>query len=108
MRAVVIDHGLQEGSADVAQRAAGAAEELGVPAEVVAVTVDAAPGVSVEAAARTARYAALAAAAEAAGRDIWSRTPSTTKLKRFCSARCAAIRRAWQTYPASTRRMGRA
>lgn len=71
MRAVVIDHGLQEGSADVAQRAAGAAEELGVPAEVVAVTVDAAPGVSVEAAARTARYAALAAAAEAAGRDIW-------------------------------------
>ncbi|WP_296150377.1 ATP-binding protein, partial [uncultured Corynebacterium sp.] len=56
VRAVVIDHGLQEGSADVAQRAAGAAEELGVPAEVVAVTVDAAPGVSVEAAARTARY----------------------------------------------------
>lgn len=58
MRAVVIDHGLQEGSADVAQRAAGAAEELGVPAEVVAVTVDAAPGVSVEAAARTARRVA--------------------------------------------------
>ena len=58
MRAVVIDHGLQEGSADVAQRAAGAAEELGATAEVVAVTVDAAPGVSVEAAARTARRVA--------------------------------------------------
>jgi len=71
VRALVVDHGLQPGSADVAARAAAQAAELGVPADIVRVSVDAAPGESVEAAARTARYAALSVAASDDSRDIW-------------------------------------
>lgn len=71
VRAVVVDHGLQEGSADVARRAVAAAERMGVPAEVVRVEVGAAPGESVEAVAREARYAALAEVANRDGREIW-------------------------------------
>ncbi len=57
--AVVVDHGLQPGSADVAARAAEQATALGLDAEVVAVEVgnDGGP----EAAARDARYAVLRA-----------------------------------------------
>ena len=55
--AVVVDHGLQPGSADVAARAAEQAETLGLDAEVVAVEVGAVGGP--EAAARDARYAVL-------------------------------------------------
>jgi len=54
----IVDHGLQQGSADVARRAAKQAEELGIPADIVRVDVDPA-GVGVEAAARQARYTAL-------------------------------------------------
>jgi tRNA(Ile)-lysidine synthase len=60
VRAAVVDHGLQEGSA---QRSATLVAELvgrGVPAAVHAVTVDGSGGI--EAAARRARYAALWAA----------------------------------------------
>ena len=60
--AVTIDHGLQPGSADVAARAAAQARDLGLAAEVVAVEVGGTGGP--EAAARDARYTALAAAAE--------------------------------------------
>ncbi|KGF24554.1 tRNA(Ile)-lysidine synthetase [Corynebacterium tuscaniense DNF00037] len=70
-RAVVVDHGLQEGSVAVAQRAAAVAQRLGVHAEVVSVGVAPTPGESVEAVAREARYAALSAAARRDGRDIW-------------------------------------
>ncbi|QTX05574.1 tRNA lysidine(34) synthetase TilS [Agromyces archimandritae] len=64
--AVVVDHGLQAGSAEVAERAAAAARGLGLgPVEVRRVRVDAAGGP--EAAARTARYDALAAAAREHG-----------------------------------------
>ncbi|GAA3727843.1 tRNA lysidine(34) synthetase TilS [Leifsonia bigeumensis] len=60
--AVVVDHGLQAGSADVAARAAEQARELGLdPVVVRRVEVGAEGGP--EAAARTARYAALADAA---------------------------------------------
>ncbi|MBO3100798.1 tRNA lysidine(34) synthetase TilS [Cellulomonas fengjieae] len=62
-RAVVVDHGLQGGSAHVADEAAAACRGLGLPADVVAVTVDGAG----EAAARTARYAALERSADALG-----------------------------------------
>jgi tRNA(Ile)-lysidine synthase len=56
--AVVVDHGLQEGSADVAETAAGAARGLGLdPVLVRRVTV--AGGGGPEDAARTARYHAL-------------------------------------------------
>lgn len=65
VRAVVVDHQLQAGSAEVADRAAAQAERLGVPAEVV--RVDVAAG-NVEAAAREARYAALFAAAA----QVWT------------------------------------
>ncbi|CAN7167048.1 tRNA lysidine(34) synthetase TilS [Microbacterium sp. LjRoot45] len=63
--AVVIDHGLQEGSDVVAARAARVAEELGLPARTVRVEVGREGGL--EAAARDARRAALRAAARDAG-----------------------------------------
>lgn len=61
VEAVVIDHGLQPGSADVAERAAATARELGATARVIAVAVT--PQHGMEADARTARYAALIDAA---------------------------------------------
>lgn len=61
--ALVVDHGLQSGSATVAERAADAARAMGLdPVEVVSVVVGTDGGP--EAAARDARYAALRAAAE--------------------------------------------
>jgi tRNA(Ile)-lysidine synthase len=60
--AVIVDHGLQPGSADVAARAARQAEQLGLaPVRVLRVDVGATGGP--EAAARTARYSALEGAA---------------------------------------------
>lgn len=56
--AVVVDHGIQEGSADVAAAAAAACRALGLdPVDVVRVDVGGAGGL--EGAARAARYAAL-------------------------------------------------
>ncbi|TNC16944.1 tRNA lysidine(34) synthetase TilS [Georgenia sp. 311] len=64
--AVVVDHGLAPGSDDVAARAAATCAGLGLePVEVRAVDVGTEGGP--EAAARTARYAALAEAADAHG-----------------------------------------
>ncbi|NII69783.1 tRNA lysidine(34) synthetase TilS [Microbacterium ulmi] len=63
--AVTIDHGLQEGSADAAAAAAAQARALGLSARVVRVEVGADGGP--EAAARGARYAALAVEASALG-----------------------------------------
>ncbi len=64
--AVVVDHGLQSGSADAAAEAARQAEALGLgPVVVKTVTVGTAGGP--EAAARTARYAALERAAAELG-----------------------------------------
>jgi tRNA(Ile)-lysidine synthase len=63
--AVVIDHGLQDGSAEIAAAAAAAARRLGVEAAVARVMIDGDGGI--EAAARDARYAALADAARQAG-----------------------------------------
>lgn len=61
--AVVVDHGLQPGSAEVAAAVAAQLAGLGCdPVERVAVHVS--PGAGPEAAAREARYAALSAAAE--------------------------------------------
>ena len=64
--AIVIDHGIQPGSAGVAARAAEQARILGCPdVEVIAVEVPQLPGFGgIEAAARTVRYAALSRAAE--------------------------------------------
>ncbi|MFC4140669.1 MULTISPECIES: tRNA lysidine(34) synthetase TilS [unclassified Microbacterium] len=58
---VTVDHGLQEGSADAAARAASTAESLGIRSQIVRVDVESAGGP--EAAARDARHAALRAAA---------------------------------------------
>ena len=64
--AIVVDHALQPGSADVAARAAQQARDLGLdPVIVTKVSVARAGGP--EAAARDARYAALAAAAAQTG-----------------------------------------
>ncbi len=57
--AVVVDHGLQAGSAEVARRAAAQVTHLGLSARVVQVTPDGRGGP--EGAARRARYAALLA-----------------------------------------------
>lgn len=61
VRAVIVDHALQPGSAAVAERAAEQARALGIRAEVIRVEVaaDAAAQRGLEAAAREARYAAL-------------------------------------------------
>lgn len=56
-QAVIVDHQLQEGSAEVAARAADQVRSLGIPALVVQVDVGTEGGM--EAAARTARLAAL-------------------------------------------------
>nr|WP_300148497.1 tRNA lysidine(34) synthetase TilS [Propionicimonas sp.] len=64
VRAVVVDHGLQPGSDAVAAAVAGQLAGLGLSADVVRVAVRP-DGTGVEAAARDARYAALAAAASA-------------------------------------------
>jgi tRNA(Ile)-lysidine synthase len=62
--AVVVDHGMQPGSAQVAAAAADRCRDLGLdPVEVVRVTVDVTAG-GPEAAARDARHAALEAAAD--------------------------------------------
>ncbi|TFV84467.1 tRNA lysidine(34) synthetase TilS [Microbacterium sp. dk485] len=61
--AIVVDHHLQPGSAEVSARAADAARVLGMDAHVVGVTVDGRDGP--EAAARSARYRALTETARA-------------------------------------------
>ena len=58
-RAVVVDHGLQAGSAEVADRAAGQVRSLGLDADVARVTPDGRGGP--EDSARRARYGALLA-----------------------------------------------
>ena len=66
---VTVDHGLQPGSAQRAEQVAELGYELGLdPVEVLPVEVGAGGGP--EAAARTARYAALAATAAALGTDV--------------------------------------
>src|SRR5699024_8010566 len=57
--AAIVDHGLQGGSAQVADRAAAHAEHLGAAAQVLRVTVDEAAAGGLEKAARDARHAAL-------------------------------------------------
>lgn len=72
--AVVVNHNLQEGSAQIAGEAAVQARALGASTRIVHVDVDVERGGSVEAAARQARYAALfEVAAEAAGdrAEVW-------------------------------------
>lgn len=63
LRAIVVDHSLQQGSADVAAAVVAQLAGIGIRAEVLAVTVSAS-GDGIEAAARHARYAALDAAAK--------------------------------------------
>ena len=64
--AVIVDHALHPGSAEVAERAAEQATHLGL-APVLVRTVVVAGGAGPEAAARTARYSALADAAKESG-----------------------------------------
>ena len=64
-RAVIVDHQLQEGSAEVAERARAAVESFGIEADVVTVSVTGDGGL--ENAARDARYQALQTHAETHG-----------------------------------------
>lgn len=70
IRALVVDHGLQDGSADVARQAAQTATSLGVPASVARVNVDPTSPLGLEAAARNARHQALAAGPD--GEIVWT------------------------------------
>jgi tRNA(Ile)-lysidine synthase len=60
LRAVHIDHGLQAGAAEFSRACTDLCGRLRVPLSIIRVRVDAGAGVSIEAAARDARYAALA------------------------------------------------
>ncbi|NNM62704.1 MAG: tRNA lysidine(34) synthetase TilS [Steroidobacteraceae bacterium] len=61
LRAVHVDHGLQAAAADFRRLCTTLCAHLGVPLSILTVAVGAAPGASLEEAARDARYAALAA-----------------------------------------------
>jgi len=61
LRAVHIDHGLQAAAAEFCEACRSLCEHLGVPLELIRVEVQSEKGRSIEAAARDARYAALAA-----------------------------------------------
>lgn len=65
--ALCVDHGLQDGSREQAERAARQAESLGARARVLAVQVPDEAGNSLEAVARQARYQAMSAAAREDG-----------------------------------------
>jgi tRNA(Ile)-lysidine synthase len=60
VRAVHIDHGLQFAAASFREACAASCAALNIPLTVIAVSIQAPPGASIEAAAREARYAALA------------------------------------------------
>jgi len=64
VRAIHIDHGLQSAAAAFRRACTALCERFQVPLRIIAVPVDTAAGVSLEEAAREARYAALAAALE--------------------------------------------
>src|ERR1700674_2373954 len=61
LRAVHIDHGLQAAAAQFREACLNLCEHLGVPLELIRVDVQCEAGLSIEAAARDARYSALAA-----------------------------------------------
>lgn len=63
--ALIVDHSLQQGSDEVARRAAGQCRAMGLnPVRVLTVTVDQAPPGGPEAQARAVRYAGLSASAQ--------------------------------------------
>jgi tRNA(Ile)-lysidine synthase len=64
LRAVHVDHGLQAAAASFREACTALCKAFHVPLTVIAVAVEAPPGVSLEAAAREARYAAFAAELE--------------------------------------------
>jgi len=100
--AVIVDHGLQEGSAEIANTALDRLEAMGLRASILEVTVGEEGGI--EHAARTARYAALTeAAAKAAGScetgDAGSSLPLTGWVVLqwtlvMALARCVSLRQA--------------
>ncbi len=59
LRAVHVDHGLQPGSADAAERCRLASLQFGIPFGVIRLGLEPSTGESIEAAAREARYAVL-------------------------------------------------
>src|ERR1700733_4324561 len=61
LRAIHIDHGLQAAAAEFREACKNLCERLGVPLELIRVEVQSDAGLSIEAAARDARYAAFAA-----------------------------------------------
>lgn len=67
--AVVVDHGLQSGSAEVAQRAARQAQQLGLDPMLIETVVVDADGAGPEGAARTARHAAFDRARASTGAE---------------------------------------
>lgn len=76
-RTVTVDHGLQTMTAEVADHVAATSQSWGVPAQVETVNITAGEE-GLEAAARTARYAALESAREACGAE-WILTAHTRR-----------------------------
>ena len=70
VHAVCVDHGLQAGSGEQAERAAGQVRSMGGTADVAVVDPSGFPG-GTEAAARAARYRALGSAAARLGTAVW-------------------------------------
>ena len=68
--ALCVDHGLQDGSREQAEKAAWQAESLGARARVLVVRVPEEAGNSLEAVARQARYQAMSAAARGGERSL--------------------------------------
>ncbi|QDZ41973.1 tRNA lysidine(34) synthetase TilS [Corynebacterium sp. sy039] len=68
VHAVIIDHALQPGSAEIARRSAERAAHLGATTQIITVTV---PQGNIEAMARKVRYAALHEIARQYGRALW-------------------------------------
>ena len=87
MQAAVVDHRLQDGSAERAAATVALLAERGITARVHAVDVTG-PG-GIEAAARRARQAALRAARPIPTARSCSATPSTTRPRPCCSASAA-------------------
>ena len=97
---VTVDHGLQEGSAERAERVVGQMAALGVDETVSARVNVEAPGLGPEAAARAGavRRARARSASASTPRPCCSGTPATTRPRPCCSA--------WPAAPAAARSPG--
>lgn len=82
--ALCVDHGLQDGSREQAERAARQAESLGARARVLAVQVPDEAGTSLEAVARQERYKVMSAAAQEGREGSGGREDAASRRAEIC------------------------